>query len=186
MSVAQASASVCRHLRGQYAIAVSRYESVSRRFTVDDDAFCTQCRNCPSACPQLRPRYLVLPAERLVTETPESVAITPTDIYPDVSVPEARSVTATTQGGAIAAAPLEMATIIPTPVPHVTIEIRDTAKRQLVTAITVLSFVTTMPSRTASARRDCAATKVSRDISGSCGPASPTSTARSCGDTSSV
>jgi Protein of unknown function (DUF4058) len=53
--------------------------------------------------PQLRPCYLVLPAERFVMETPESVAV------------------------------------IPTPIPHVTIEIRDTANRQLVTAIEVLS-----------------------------------------------
>lgn len=35
--------------------------------------------------------------------------------------------------------PLELATIIPTPIPHVTVEIRDTANRQLVTAIEVLS-----------------------------------------------
>jgi hypothetical protein len=89
--------------------------------------------------PRLRPRYLVLPAERFVMEIPESVAVTARDIYPDVSVAETRPVAITTQGTAIAAAPLEMATIIPTPVPHVTIEIRDTANRQLVTAIEVLS-----------------------------------------------
>ena len=41
--------------------------------------------------PKLRPRYLVLPAERFVTETPESVAISTADIYPDVSVAETRS-----------------------------------------------------------------------------------------------
>ena len=34
---------------------------------------------------------------------------------------------------------MELATIIPTPIPHVTVEIRDTANRQLVTAIEVLS-----------------------------------------------
>jgi hypothetical protein len=89
--------------------------------------------------PILRPRYLVLPAERFVMETPESVAITATAMYPDVSVAEARGVAATTPRTTIAAAPLELATIIPTPVPHVTIEIRDTAQRQLVTAIEVLS-----------------------------------------------
>jgi hypothetical protein len=87
--------------------------------------------------PKLRPRYLVLPAERFVLETPESVAITA--IYPDVSVAETRTMAAHVQGTTIAAAPLELATIIPTPVPHVTIEIRDTANRQLVTAIEVLS-----------------------------------------------
>src|SRR5919205_716388 len=89
--------------------------------------------------PKLRPRYLVLPAERFVTETPESVAISTADIYPDVSVAETRTVTGSTQRTAIAPAPLELATIIPTPIPHVTIEIRDTANRQLVTAIEVLS-----------------------------------------------
>jgi hypothetical protein len=89
--------------------------------------------------PILRPRYLVLPAERFVMETPESVAVSTTDIYPDVGVAETRSVSATAQGATIAAAPLELATIIPAPIPHVTIEIRDTANRQLVTAIEVLS-----------------------------------------------
>jgi len=89
--------------------------------------------------PKLRPRYLVLPAERFVTETPESVAISIGDIYPDVSVAETRAVAGTAQGTTIASAPLELATIIPTPIPHVTIEIRDTANRQLVTAIEVLS-----------------------------------------------
>jgi hypothetical protein len=89
--------------------------------------------------PKLRPRYLVLPAERFVTETLESVAISTADIYPDVSAAETRSVAATAQGTSIAPAPLELATIIPTPIPHVTIEIRDTANRQLVTAIEVLS-----------------------------------------------
>src|SRR5262252_1133096 len=66
--------------------------------------------------PRLRPRYLVLPAERFVTEPPESVAIS--------------TVAGTAQGMAIARAPLELATIIPTPIPHVTIEIRDTANHQ--------------------------------------------------------
>src|SRR5262249_46864335 len=52
--------------------------------------------------PQLRPRYLVLPAERFVTETPESVAISTADIYPDVSVAETRAVAGTAPGTAIA------------------------------------------------------------------------------------
>jgi len=68
-------------------------------------------------------------------ETPESVAVSTADIYPDVGVAQTRSVAVTAQGTTIAAAPLELATIIPAPIPHVTIEIRDTANRQLVTAI---------------------------------------------------
>jgi hypothetical protein len=89
--------------------------------------------------PKLRPRYLVLPAERFVMETPESVAITTTDMYPDVGVVKTRAMAGTAQGTMATAAPIELATIIPTPIPHVTIEIRDTANRQLVTAIEVLS-----------------------------------------------
>src|SRR5215467_14298080 len=54
--------------------------------------------------PKLRPRYLVLPAERFVTETPESVAISTADIYPDVSVAETRAMAGTAQGAAIAPA----------------------------------------------------------------------------------
>ena len=38
--------------------------------------------------PKLRPRYLVLPAERFVMETPESVAVSTVDMYPDVGVAE--------------------------------------------------------------------------------------------------
>jgi hypothetical protein len=89
--------------------------------------------------PKLRPRYLVLLAERFVMETPESVAITATDIYPDVGMAKTRSMVGAVQGTIVAPAPLELPTIIPMPVPHVTIEIRDTANRQLVTAIEVLS-----------------------------------------------
>ena len=89
--------------------------------------------------PKLRPRYLVLPAERFVMETPESVAITAADMYPDVGVARTRSMAGATQGTVVAPAPLELATIIPTSIPHVTVEIRDTANRQLVTAIEVLS-----------------------------------------------
>jgi hypothetical protein len=90
--------------------------------------------------PMLRPRYLVLPAERFVMEMPESLAVTTPAIYPDVGVAEGPQKARVSQGvPAIAPAPLELATLIPSPVPHVTIEIRDTASRQLVTAIEVLS-----------------------------------------------
>jgi hypothetical protein len=89
--------------------------------------------------PKLRPRYLVLPAERFVMETPESVAVSTADIYPDVGVAETRSVARTAPETTLVAAPLELATVIPTPIPHVTIELRDTANRQLVTAIEMLS-----------------------------------------------
>ena len=90
--------------------------------------------------PRLRPRYLVLPVERFVMEMPESIAISAVPIYPDIGV--TRSDRFSLGGGvavAVAPAPLEINTLMPTPVPHVTIEIRDAAKRQLVTAIEILS-----------------------------------------------
>lgn len=89
--------------------------------------------------PQLRPRYLVLPAERFVMETPESVAITTDDIYPNVAVIDRQPVSTHRGATGVTAAPFELATVIPTSIPHVTIEIRDTAHHQLVTAIEVLS-----------------------------------------------
>ena len=74
--------------------------------------------------PLLRPRYIALSQERFVTVMPE----------PD----EGLSIVAAS-GGAALAAPMELATIIPERVPQVTLEIRDQASRELVTAIEVLS-----------------------------------------------
>jgi hypothetical protein len=88
--------------------------------------------------PRLRPRYLVLPVERFVTETPDDVAIT-TSIYPDVGVAKGARESPAVYAASTVAAPLHLATVIPEAVPHVSIEIRDTAGRQLVTAIEFLS-----------------------------------------------
>jgi hypothetical protein len=88
--------------------------------------------------PLLRPRYLALTAERFVLESPDDVAIAQT-IYPDVGLAEARPAPLAGATTAVAEAPLHLATAMPTPVPHVTVEIRDAAERQLVTAIEVLS-----------------------------------------------
>lgn len=88
--------------------------------------------------PRLRPRYLALTTERFVMEEPESVAITTAAIYPDVAV--TRTGRALPGGGvAIAEPPYRLTTPMAVPIPHVTVEIRDTASRQLVTAIEVLS-----------------------------------------------
>lgn len=89
--------------------------------------------------PKLRPRYLALTTERFVMEMPESVAVTTTNIYPDVSVSEAGPSRFGVREAGIATAPLRLATVMPDLVPHVTVEIRNVADRQLVTAIEVLS-----------------------------------------------
>jgi hypothetical protein len=88
--------------------------------------------------PRLRPRYLVLPVERFVTEAADDVAIT-TSIYPDVGVAKGVRKAPAIYAASTPAAPLQLATVIPEAIPHVSIEIRDTANRQLVTAIDILS-----------------------------------------------
>ena len=94
--------------------------------------------------PKLKPRYVVLAEERFVLDVPDVVAVTaasgPVDtVYPDVGVVEAGKHNAAEDAMAVAPAPLQVATVMPERVPHVTIEIRDVAERELVTAIEVLS-----------------------------------------------
>jgi hypothetical protein len=88
--------------------------------------------------PRLRPRYLVLPVERFLIEAVDDVAIT-TSMYPDVGVARSGIDSSVLQATARVVAPLQLITVIPEAVPHVAIEIRDIANRQLVTAIEILS-----------------------------------------------
>lgn len=89
--------------------------------------------------PRLRPRYLALPVERLVLEEPGDIAITAASVYPDVSVVTVRPETSEPASSPTGQAPLQLATVIPQAIPHVSIEIRDVAQRRLVTAIEILS-----------------------------------------------
>jgi hypothetical protein len=91
--------------------------------------------------PKLHPRYLVLPVERFVVDLFEDLAITRTDVIPDVSVIDPWPQAPLEPGGAdtVVVAPLRVATVMPSPTPHVTLEIRDAAQRELVTAIEILS-----------------------------------------------
>lgn len=90
--------------------------------------------------PQLRPRYLALPVERVVFEEVTDVAVTTASLYPDVSVVSSSTPTSATGASSITIEPpLQIATVVPQAVPHVSIEIRDVAQRRLVTAIEILS-----------------------------------------------
>ncbi len=90
--------------------------------------------------PKLRPKYLVRATRRFVSEMPEGIVITQRATYPDVGVYDTKRAHPLRESSkALTAAPLELMTIMPDEVPHVTIEIRDVAKRELVTAIEVLS-----------------------------------------------
>ena len=90
--------------------------------------------------PRLRPKYLALPEERFVVDVPDSIGITTTrDVYPDVGVAPSEVREPESPYAATETLPLRVATVVPEPVPHVSIEIRDVAERRLVTAIEILS-----------------------------------------------
>ncbi|HYV35996.1 MAG TPA: DUF4058 family protein, partial [Gemmataceae bacterium] len=88
--------------------------------------------------PLLVPKYVALTNERFVLETPEDIGITTRGLYPDIGVVPRTGATGT-EAASTAVAPLRIATVMPEAVPHVTVEIRDSAHGQLVTAIEVLS-----------------------------------------------
>jgi hypothetical protein len=89
--------------------------------------------------PRLRPKYVALMDERVVWDAPEDdVWIDAVEAKPDVAVVES-SRAGGVSGSVALVAPLTMATVMPMPVTHRSIEIRDVANRQLVCAIEVLS-----------------------------------------------
>jgi PIN domain nuclease of toxin-antitoxin system len=88
--------------------------------------------------PKLRPRYVPLTQQRFLMDTPDDVAIESTDIYPDVGIAQTKR-KSTRSKAVVAEAPLMFATVMPSPVPHSWVEIRDTQKRRLVTVIEFLS-----------------------------------------------
>ncbi len=90
--------------------------------------------------PQLRPKYIVRLSRRFITEMPEDLGIVVGEFYPDVALTASAHFDDLAESStAILSAPVQMATVMPARVPHLTIEIRDVAQRELVTAIEVLS-----------------------------------------------
>lgn len=88
--------------------------------------------------PKLRPKYFVLPQERIVLTVPDPIETSFAARIPDVSV--YRSSPMRPEGQAdVAAAPLILDAVVPEHLPEAYIEIRDAAERRLVTAIEVLS-----------------------------------------------
>lgn len=89
--------------------------------------------------PKLRPRYVALPVERFIIETFSEVSVTTASVYPDVSVADAQASPLAHSQTSTVSTPLRLATVMPEAIPHVSVEIRDTRHRQLVTAIEILS-----------------------------------------------
>jgi Protein of unknown function (DUF4058) len=88
---------------------------------------------------QIRPRYIALQTRRFVRDLPEGEGILIGGNIPDVSVHRQQPVQSGIGVAETLAAPIRMITVMPTPVPHVTVEIRDIEHRQLVSAIEILS-----------------------------------------------
>ncbi len=88
---------------------------------------------------QLLPRYIALSTRRHVLEMPDDSEVTVGPIYPDVAVVKSEPAGRGRGATGTISAPLRMATLMRTPVPHITVEIRDVANRELVAVIEVLS-----------------------------------------------
>ncbi len=88
--------------------------------------------------PRLRPKYLAFPEHYFVSGPPE-VVVAAGSLYPDVGVFKGKASRLPKDGAVALAAPLRMKTVMSLPIPHVHIEIRDSARRKLVTAIEFLS-----------------------------------------------
>ncbi len=88
--------------------------------------------------PKLRPKYVALSTRRVVlaSSVEEEQANGPR--YPDVGVLSSHE-PGITAAAAVATAPLILSVALPEPIPHVSVEIRDVARRRLVTCIEVLS-----------------------------------------------
>lgn len=92
--------------------------------------------------PLLLPRYFAFASRRMVLGIPQEPDIAIGDVYPDVSLrarPNDESESTPVAGGTAIAAPVRMVSLVPSRIPHITVEIRDVENRQLVTAIEILS-----------------------------------------------
>jgi hypothetical protein len=88
---------------------------------------------------RLSPRYVALTTRRFVMDTPEESEVVIGEVYPDVAVARSGAAGEGQTTAPTISPPLRMATIVRTPIPHTTVEIRDVEHRQLVTVIEVLS-----------------------------------------------
>ncbi len=91
--------------------------------------------------PQVRPKYVALPAERVVWEMPDGIGISTREFQPDVEVLSSRRHVSLpgTAVATFAPPPVRLVTLMPERFTQTAVEIRDVRGRQLVTAIEILS-----------------------------------------------
>jgi hypothetical protein len=89
--------------------------------------------------PQVRPRYVVLTTEWFVVAESNGLSIATSAASPDVGVVRTDAPGSTRWSTGAATAPLQLVTVVPERILHMSVEIRDRENRELVTAIEVLS-----------------------------------------------
>jgi hypothetical protein len=89
--------------------------------------------------PQILPRYIALQTRRFVRGRPDGEGLLIGENDPDVSLHRQQPGEPGPEAAGALASPLRINTVIRTPVPHVTVEIRDIEHHHLVTAIEILS-----------------------------------------------
>ncbi|MEM7539413.1 MAG: DUF4058 family protein, partial [Chloroflexota bacterium] len=95
--------------------------------------------------PKIQPRYAAVAMKHFIMEQMEDIVISYKKIAPDVGVTERPTMSLQKDSGVeiepqvSLAAPLRFATVMNVPTPKITLEIRDTNERQLVTVIEILS-----------------------------------------------
>lgn len=95
--------------------------------------------------PRLRPRYVARTPRRYIRVEVDATAADSRSprVYPDIAIAESARPSSLPRepagAAAVMPAPLQLPTVIPEAVPHVSVEVRSVSSRELVTAIEVLS-----------------------------------------------
>ncbi len=89
--------------------------------------------------PKLAPCYIARAEKRYIVQSVEDLAVEIEEVIPDVGIRQTRDKTISGTSLKSTLPTLELATIMPSKIPHVWVEIRDAKLRKLVTAIEILS-----------------------------------------------
>ncbi len=88
--------------------------------------------------PRIRPRYVARVEKRFIVTEVDDLSITTGLIYPDVGFVET-DWSKPNGSGSLMVAPLQLETVVLESIPHLSVQIRDVANKELITAIEVLS-----------------------------------------------
>ncbi len=89
--------------------------------------------------PLLLPRYIALAQRYQIMDSPDEIAIAPESTYPDVGIASTGERAASRVVSGVLEAPVQLDTVVAKPYPQLSIDIRDTRNRRLITAIEIMS-----------------------------------------------